>query len=776
MKKRKGFRAGTSSIRADYRTGGLVARKNFNIGGFTAPAAIKTKQQFYSDYEQEKGKPPSGGKAGGAKRRADYAAEQEQAYTDYLTQSSTGLATTPVQSKDAFRAEYEKTNPAPKGRRVYYKIRDAWNADFNQAYDKYLNTTAAEIGTAQQAAYAQQVKDSEAAIAEARATRGQTEAQIQGDNMALTPQQKAANRAKLNEALAGKVPVAGQIPAVQKVDDTIYQKGTTMAGPTEVGQTQVAQTPDEQFYTVGTTQTGQAPTVSPASTVEASQVAEAPTVTAAQTQVDDQAIATTAGVQDVPTIEAAKVQIKEGDLTNRVVGTLSPEAMATAAQSSGTTLARVSRAKKQLRTAGLDEAAITALGENPEALEDRLTDFTEAQRGVIEGLPEEALVSNQIDSLLKGIENGEIPTWASPAVAAVEQMLAQRGLEASSVGRDGLVNAIIQSSIPIAQANAQAIQQSVAQEKTLIAQEELANTQLRQQTALQNASNVFQLDLAQFSADQQTALSNSKFLQTTTLTDTTNEQQAIIQNAAILAQINLAEADINTKLALQNAQAFLQTDLANLNNAQQANVLRAQQEQQRMLSNQAAVNAAAQFNASSENQTNQFMANLAAQMSQFNANQQNATAQFNATQANAAAARNAQRTADVNRLNAQLQTQIEQFNANQDFARNQWNAQNTAAVEASNVQWRRQANTANTAAQNAVNLQNAQNAFNLSNAAQAFLWQELRDEADHVFRSTESEKDRIASIVNTALASDPDSFKNIESLKNLVGAIITDIV
>ena len=137
--------------------------------------------------------------------------------------------------------------------------------------------------------------------------------------------------------------------------------------------------------------------MSPASTVEASQVAEAPTVTAAQTQVDDQAIATTAGVQDVPTIEAAKVQIKEGDLTNRVVGTLSPEAMATAAQSSGTTLARVSRAKKQLRTAGLDETAITALGENPEALEDRLTDFTEAQRGVIEGLPEEALVSNQID-------------------------------------------------------------------------------------------------------------------------------------------------------------------------------------------------------------------------------------------------------------------------------------------------------------------------------------------------------------------------------------------
>ena len=74
MKKRKGFRAGTSSIRADYRTGGLVARKNFNTGGFTAPAAIKTKQQFYSDYEKENPKPGPRSRA-----RMGYAAKQEQA-------------------------------------------------------------------------------------------------------------------------------------------------------------------------------------------------------------------------------------------------------------------------------------------------------------------------------------------------------------------------------------------------------------------------------------------------------------------------------------------------------------------------------------------------------------------------------------------------------------------------------------------------------------------------------------------------------------------------
>ena len=597
----------------------------------------------------------------------------------------------------------------------------------------------------------------------------------QANTMAITEEQKAANRAKVEQAAAGQVPVAGQIPAVQQVDANIQQQGTTMPTATTVGQTQVAATPTEQVTTIQPPQTVATPTVAPVSTVQPAEITQAPTVTAAQTTLADEELAKIAGVDRIQPIDPAEVKVEEGAVAQRVVGQLSPQATATAAQASGTTLARVTRAKKQLRTAGLDEATITALGDNPEALEDRLTDFTEAQRGVIEGLPEEALVSNQLDTLLKGIENGEIPTWAQPAVAAVEQMLAQRGMSASTVGRDNLINAIIQSSVPIAQANAQAIQQSVAQEKTLISQEALANAQFQQQTALQNANNVFRLDLAQFTADQQTALANSKFLQTVSLQNATAEQQGIIQNAVLMSQANIVEADANTKLAIQNAKSFLSVDLANLNAEQQVNILRAQQDQQRMLTNQAAQNAAAQFNATSTNQTEQFMANLSAQMNQFNAAQTNAISEFNATQANAAAARDAGRTAEVNRLNSQLATQIDQFNANQDFARNQWNAQNAAAIEASNIQWRRQTNTANTAAQNAVNLQNAQNAFNLSSQAQAFLWQELRDQADFDFRFAENEKARIGALLNTALAADPASYKDTTGLETLIKALADDV-
>tara|TARA_A100001015_G_scaffold182311_1_gene202920 strand:- start:803 stop:2899 length:2097 start_codon:yes stop_codon:yes gene_type:complete len=583
-------------------------------------------------------------------------------------------------------------------------------------------------------------------------------------------------RQSIDDAAAGKVPTQAVVPDAIPVPDTAPQQVTTMDAPTTVQTRTAPGVAPEQVTTVDQTAQAQTPEQIQAAQMAATTVDTDAQVEAATGDVSDDAIAQAAGVERVPTIEAADVEIPEGALTERVVGALSPEAQSTAVMNVGSSLARVTRAKKQLANAGLSDADITELGNDPEALEDRLADFSEAERGIIAGLPEEALVSNQIDTLLKGIEEGEIPTWARPAVSAVESVLAQRGMSASTVGRDALLNAIIQSAMPIAQSNAQAIQASVGQQRTIEAQEAEANAARGQQTALTNASNVFQLNMAQFSADQQTALSNSKFLQTVGLTNASMEQQGIMQDAVMMSQANLAEANFNQQAQIQNAQSFLQMDLTNLSNEQQSNILRSQQTQQRLLSNQASQNAAAQFNATSENQTNQYMASLNAQINQFNAAQQNATEQFNVTQSNAAAARDAQRQADLNKFNTQLATQVEQFNANQDFARNQWNAQNVAAVEASNVQWRRQTNVANTAAQNAVNMQNAQNAFALTQTAQSFLWQELRDQADYDFRISENERNRIAQLVNTALASDPSKYNSsLGNLNNLIGLIAGDV-
>ena len=441
-------------------------------------------------------------------------------------------------------------------------------------------------------------------------------------------------------------------------------------------------------------------------------------------------------------------------LQQRVIGTIDSETTAAAVLVGGTTLPKILRAKKQLRKAGLSEETITSLGNDVEALEEQLMNLSEKERGMIEGLPEEAMVDVQLNALLKGMEEGKIPAFAKPAVAAVNAIMAERGLDASTVGRDALYNAIITSAIPIAQSNAQSIKESVFSQRGIEAAAAQQDAQAAQQSALNASDKIFNLNMAQFSADQNQKIADSKFLQTVTLTEASNSQQAVMQEAVSMAQLDLATLDSNTKLSSQNAQAFLQMDLTNLSNQQQASVLNSQQEQQRLLSNQAADNASKQFNAASENQVNQFMANLKTSVDLNNAQRGDAMAQFNATQNNAAEARRTARETDVAKFNAQLVTQTEQYNNQQDFARVQWNASNAATVEASNTQWRRQTNLANTAATNQINAQNAQNSFNLSTQAQSFLWQELRDQADFDFRAVENEENRKVQIVSTAIANE----------------------
>ena len=493
----------------------------------------------------------------------------------------------------------------------------------------------------------------------------------------------------------------------------------------------------------------------------AAQVSEEVDIEEAQGVVSDKAELTNDEIAqaDVTPIEGAKIDIPEGALQERVVGSISEGAKASAAKVAGTTLRKVTRAKTQLRNAGLTEEQINDLGNDPEDLEERLMEFSEEERGIIAGLPKQALVSSQLDTLLSGIENGEIPAWAQPAVTQVEEMLAARGLSASSVGRAQLTNAIIQSAIPIAQSNATTVANAFSQQRSIEAQAAIKDAEFKQQTAVFNAGNVFAMDMAQFNADQQRAVNNSKFLQTVGLTEASNDQQATVQNAVIESNINLAEADAITRLTSQNAKAFLQMDVANLSNSQQARIVETQQEQQRILSNQSATNAAAQFNAASENQVNQFMASMSFDMQRFNVSQQNAMNQFNVTQANAQIARNADRQQDINKFNKQLETQVDEFNAQVDFNRQQWNAANQAAVQAADVEWRRKVNTADTAAVNADNKQSAMNQFNLCSTALAFLGQELRDQADFDFRAFENKENRNAQIMATLLGNSGDAGK-----------------
>ena len=67
------------------------------------------------------------------------------------------------------------------------------------------------------------------------------------------------------------------------------------------------------------------------------------------------------------------------------------------------------------------------------------------------------------------------------------------------------------------------------------------------------------------------------------------------------------------------------------------------------------------------------------------------------------------------------------------------------------------------------------NAFNLSTKNLEYLWQELRDNADYDFKSTENQRNRLSQLVNTALASDPKRYASAQAIVGLIESITSDI-
>ena len=205
----------------------------------------------------------------------------------------------------------------------------------------------------------------------------------------------------------------------------------------------------------------------------------------------------------------------------------------------------------------------------------------------VAALPVEALVSTQMEQLLAGMEDGKTPAWARPAVAAIEQQMAQRGLSASTVGRDALFNAIIQSALPMAQSNAQALQQraaqnlsneqqvnlATAQNTMTIRMQNLANTQTAaSQTAqmaneikLQQGSFKQQAIITSAEQKQQTDLTNAQMAQQKAQQESAQKQQAAISTLSVQAQSDLANLQYLNASASQNMTAAQQAKLTSYN-------------------------------------------------------------------------------------------------------------------------------------------------------------------------------------------------------------------
>lgn len=371
---------------------------------------------------------------------------------------------------------------------------------------------------------------------------------------------------------------------------------------------------------------------------------------------------------------------------------------------------------------------------------------------------EDMTVQGQLAKLTANFDAKNPPPWAAGALREATAVMAARGIGASSLAGQALIQATFEKALPIASADAAIFQQmglqnlSNKQQTAVLAAQQRA-TFLGQefdqtfQARVTNAAKISDIANLNFTATQQIALENSKMAQTVDLANLSNQQATIMAYAAQVANLEVTNLTNKQQAAVVNAQAFLQMDLANLTNQQQTVLFKTQQMTTSLLSDAASQNAALQFNAASTTQVDQFNSTISTQVTQFNATQKNAIAQFNTDQENA-----------MSKFNAEVQNQRDTFNATQRLV-----------IDQSNAQWQREVATANTAATNAANTLNAQLSQNMTLAEYNNETQLYRDSVSFAWQAGQNDLDRANKLaVSEVTASAGVKTANATAKNNLI--------
>ena len=377
----------------------------------------------------------------------------------------------------------------------------------------------------------------------------------------------------------------------------------------------------------------------------------------------------------------------------------------------------------------------------------------------------DATVQGQLTSLMEDFEGGDPPPWAAGAMRAASAAMAARGLGASSMAGQAIIQAAMESALPIAQIDAATFSRfeeqnlSNKQQAAMFAAEKRAQflgIEFDQefQTRVANAAKVSDIANINFTADQQVAIENARLAQTADLANLDAKNAKVMADSATIAQLELANLDNRQKAQVENAKSFLQMDLANLDNEQQAELFKTQTIANSILSDAAAENAASQFNASSENQTKQFFASMANQVAQFNNEQTNAMNRFNAGETNALA----------------------EFNTTQKNLRGQFNAQNSLIIEQANAEWYQKIATTDNAATNQANRDAAAAANNMTTLGFGAYMQEVRDLMSYSWQTANNDADRATNLAIAKVAGDANmanaKAKKYSGLWTALGAVV----
>lgn len=505
----------------------------------------------------------------------------------------------------------------------------------------------------------------------------------------------------------------------------------------------------------------------------------APTAKATSAGTATQATANTSGTANTVDQIAQSAENLAGTLSQNQAaqGTVGDSSLLTGAVQDPATTAIAGQQAAQIQQAQQIQAPAPRTIQQGELISGSAVDMTAAnqvaaqtaQSAATATPTQQATVQGQLSSLMQDFEGGQTPSWAAGAMRRAQDILGARGLGASTIAGQAVIQAAMESALPIAQADARTF--AAFEDKNLSNRQQTAMLAAQQraqflqldfnqefQTRVANASRIADVANRNFTAEQQVALENARLAQTVDLQNLGARQAVVMAEIAQMSTLERANLTNRQAEAVQNAQAFLQMDMTNLSYEQQTAQINSQARIQSLFSDTAATNAARQFNATSQNQTDQFFANLGASVSQFNATQSNSMAQYNAGQTNA-----------ISQFNTQLKNQRQQFNA-----------QNRLVVDQANAQWRRQIATADTAAVNFANQFNAEALLDASTTAYNDLWQYNRDLLEWAWTSSENDKSRMTEMaiseINAKTRTELAQMAQDQSNSEAIGGFIFDIV
>jgi hypothetical protein len=531
-------------------------------------------------------------------------------------------------------------------------------------------------------------------------------------------------------------------PVVPPVPTTpVPEAGTTSTTPSTTGNiTGAPAVPGATTYTAAQTATPTA--VTP--------VTAAPTVQAGVTEVAAPTLVTapapiTAPVATAATSAPAVAGVLSGVEAQQ--GVLSEDAKAIAAYQAPETTA-VAGMEAAQGVAGTVQNAPTRTAQAGEMVSGPAVDMakveqtlaqTQAAQGVV---TEEMTVQGQLNKLTKDFDAGNPPPWAAASMRAATAQLAARGLGASSIAGQAIIQATLEAATPIAAADAKVFEQMGLQNLSnrqqvamLIGQQRAAflGQEFDQafQTRVMNAAKVSDIANKNFDAQTQIAIENSRLANTMDIANLSARNAVVLGKMAQMSQLETMNLNNRQQVAVENARSVLAMDMKNLDNRQQTSLFKAQELNDALTSDAGFANAVNITNSQNKLEADKVSATLALTASQFNSDMINKVNMANATAAN----------------------ELSKFNAQQANAREEFNSNMVNQINMANAKLLAEVSTANTAAINAANAVNAKNATDLSAAAYAQQSQTYRDLLEQSWKTGESTKDRITEIAKSTLVS-----------------------